>query len=369
MNNLKIAFVKSSIYQDLWACDITSDVFKIFQTSLMRCPPIGLHELVHTDFIIVKESQEYPCQVNPNCLTHAYRDNLKFSKELKIPDLPLLDETYHKDLSIDSISYHVDNIYWNKYNIVIIINACIPNRRISKFPSVLWCYYIGENEEFRMNYLLGKYDVLLNQDVNKQNLPHFSIGFPYTLLGPRTLENLHLFKLKTPALGAVMSKVSDADCNDVSTRNEKRGIFIEINNTQERPVKTIPDSFQQISDHCNIPLYIHNQNIIENLKTLHSCSYFIKIYGRIIRGNSVLEAISCGTLVLINKNLVMYSDLIPNECHVETPEDIINKINYFEKNKEIYNSMLELQRKILEEKYYKEPISNLCYKYKIKNTQ
>lgn len=346
-NRLKLAFVKSSIYQDLWVSDISSDVLNIFKTSLMRCSPIGLNEIIDTEFVIVKDSTEFPCQVNPTCYNKQHINTLKFSKNIKNPDLPFLDETFHNNISLDEISHEVDKINWDKYNIVITINACVPNRIIEKYPNILWCYYMGENEPHFMNNLLGKYDILLNQDVNKSDLPNFSIGFPYTYLGPYTLENLHKNYIK----------------NDIENDNKKNGIFIEINNTQERPVKSVPESFQIISKICNIPFYIHNQNIIVNLKNLYNCSYFIKIQGRIIRGNSILEAISCGTLVLINKNLVIYNDLIPDECHVVTTEDIIQKIHFFENNKDAYYSMLNLQRSLLEEKYYKQPILNLINKY------
>jgi len=40
--------------------------------------------------------------------------------------------------------------------------------------------------------------------------------------------------------------------------------------------------------------------------------------GRIIRGNSVIEAISANTLVLINKRKLYYNFLIPDECHIQT---------------------------------------------------
>lgn len=345
MNNCsqlyKIAVVKSSIYQDLWITDITNNILEVFKTSLVRCPPIGLNEYANTDFIIVKDSQEYPCKSYPYVTTRQTQQSIQYSKENKYPDLPFLDDTYHKHTTIDEISYHVDDIKWDDYNIIITINACVPDRIIEKYPQLLWCYYIGENE---LNWMikLGKYDVLLNQDVNHIQ-SDFSVGFPYTFLGQNTLENLY---------------------NSLYNKNPvKNGIFMEINNTQERPVKTIPESFQYISKMTNISVYIHQQNIIENFKTINECSYFVKIYGRQIRGNGVIEAISSGTLVLINKNLIMFDDLIPDICHVESPEDVIRKIQYFESNKNEYDIILSLQKQLLDANYAKIPFQNLCKKY------
>lgn len=346
LNNVKIAVVKSNIYQDLWVSDITSDIQTIFKSSLMRCSPIGLCEKGSVDFIIVKESCDYPCKVYTFVPTKEEQKSLKYSKEIKNVGLPFLDSTYHKHTTIDEVSHNVDDIDWNIYNIVITMNACIPDRIIALYPSILWCYYISENEEHFLKGLIGNYDLLLNQDIGKDN--SYSIGFPYTYLGSHTLENVY------SSLFGEESVV-------------KKGIFMEINNVLERPVRTIPDSFLHISNMCSLPIFIHNQNIVENLKIVCQCSYFVKLHGRVIRGNGVLEAISCGTLVLMNKNLIMYSDLIPDECHVENVDDVIRKINAFESDTESYNKMVAYQRSILGEKYCDRPICQLYERYCLKN--
>jgi hypothetical protein len=343
MNSLKIAVVKSSVYQDLWVNDITSDYFLILKTTLMRIGPISLGEYYNTDFIIVKESHEYPCQFYKNVLDERFNDNLKYSKENKNLTLNFLDETYHKHISIDDVSYDADNIKWDKYNIVICINTCISERIIKNYKNVLWCYYIGENNDELMDKLISNYDILLNQDINKKDLPYFSIGFPYTFLGQYTIENINK--------------------NILNNIVKKNGIYIEINNTEERPVKSIKKEFIDIANKCKIPILLHNQNIIENIKNIYNVKYFVKLFGRIIRGNSVLEAISAGTLVLANKNLVMYNNLILDECNIENSSDLLEKILYFEENEIFYNNCIEKQRQILEEYFFKIPINNLYNKY------
>jgi hypothetical protein len=311
----------------------------------MRCSPIGLLELAQTEFIIVKESQEPPCQVIRSCIPDQFKDNLKYSRESKNPSLPFLDETFHKDLSIDEISHSSDDIDWGQYQIVLTINACVPDRVLALYPRVLWCYYVGENDG-RIDTLLGKYDVILNQDVMRSNLPAHSVGFPYTYVGPTTIEDLNRRGLD----------------NDVS----KRGIFMEINNTQERPVRTIPAAFAEIAAQTGQPIICHDQNIIANTKNLYGAKYFVKLMGRWIRGNSVMETISAGTLVLANRHLVSYADLIPVVCHVETKEDVIAKIAYFENHPEKYATLVRLQRALLEKFYYRRPLNLLIDKYKAK---
>ena len=346
--DLRIAFVKSSIYTDLWVSDTTNDYFKLFKTSFMRCPPIGLAENYKTDFIIVKESREYPCQTIVYPWEVSFKNSIKYSTSNKNPGLPFLDETHHKDVTVDSISYNADDIDWNKYDIIITINACIPHRIVEKYPTKLWCYYVSENDDHMTNYIIGGYDLILNQDVMKNNLPPFSIGFPYTFLGPYTIENMNKQHLD----------------NNIT---RKHGIFMEINNTTQRPVVDIPNGIMEVSKQTGHPIVRHDQNIIENTKNLYQSKYYIKLYGRVIRGNSVMESISAGTLTLINKNLTMYPDLIPNICHIENPADAIQRIRYFDENPNEYNLAVKLQKESLNKHYYSGPMKNLFQKYYQKN--
>ena len=338
---LRIAVVKSSVYQDLWVSDITQDPFHVFKTSMMRCPAVGLSEKFATDYIIVKESWEYPCQVNKNCLPEDCISSMKYSKERKNPSLSFLDESYHGYCTLDSVAHDAASIDWSVYTMVLCINTCIPAIIIQQYRSTLWCYWVGENEENLVQRPLANYNLILNQDVTKV-LPS-GIGFPYTFLGPNTMERfIEENGMKFPG---------------------KYGIYMEINTTNERPVRTIPEDFQYISYMTCMPIIKHHQNILTNLSHIARSKYYVKIAGRIIRGNSVLETISAGTLVLANRNLLMYSDLVPDECHVVSREDVIQRILYYEANPPAYVAVLEKQRDILRRLYFDQPVERLLAKY------
>jgi len=77
--------------------------------------------------------------------------------------------------------------------------------------------------------------------------------------------------------------------------------------------------------------------------------------------------VSAGTLILANRNLVVYNDLIHPFCHVETYTDVINKINYFESNPHEYDTMIKYQRTILENEYFNKPMESLYKKYMVKS--
>ena len=344
---LRVAFVKSAEYQDLCVSDITSDPFHVFKTSMMRCSPIGLSEKFQTDFIILKESNESPSKELKSILITKPPENLQYKKNNKNSGLPFLDETYHNTLSLDEVSHEEDDVNWGQYNIVITINPILSSKILEKYKNILWCYYLSENEEYLMNIKIGHYDILLNQDILRDGLPDFSIGFPYTYLGPFTLENI------------VQSSI-------LVQTNTKKGIYMEINNTTERPVQTIPDEFNRISLETELSIVVHQQNIIENIQNLYGAKYYVKLLGRIIRGNSVLESISLGTLVLANPYLLQYNALLTEDCYILSVDDAVKKIKWLEQNPNEYHRLRDLQRRLLNHFYFEKPAEQLIEKYNTK---
>ena len=108
-----------------------------------------------------------------------------------------------------------------------------------------------------------------------------------------------------------------------------------------------------------MPVYLHNQNIIENLKNLYQAKYFVKLQGRKIRGNSVIEAISAGTLVLMNPKDVIHSQLIPEEAWIHNEQELVEKINFLEQNPQAYNALLQKERFLLDLFVIKAPVESL----------
>lgn len=342
----RIAVVKSSVYQDLWVCPPSKDVKEIFQTTLMRTPPIALAEDYDAEFIIVRDTNEPPCHFNKGTVGANFANNMKYSKENKYPELAFLDNTFHKHTSIDEVAVIADDISWgDRYDIVITINHCIPARITKQYPHILWCYYVGENDLNYTQNVLDGYDIIFDQDYIPHTQP-FKISFPYTFLNTHTLENLY-----ERVFGAPPSP-------------SRRGIYMEINNTSERPVVKIPAEFQYIAAQTGHPVVVHHQNIIENLERLCGAKYFVKLLGRQIRGNSVMEAISAGMIVIAPPNRVIYKDLIAGECYAETEEDVCRVIQKIETTPHLYEYILFKQRAALKN-YIHTSIDKLFSAYKI----
>jgi hypothetical protein len=339
----RIAVVKSYLYQDLWVSPITSDPYTLFKTTLMRCPPIGLTEKTETDYIIVKFTDEYPCNAYKN---NVPEDPVSFIQRTtsKISSLPFLDDKHNSSQTLDSVSVHPEEIDWSIYDIVLTINACIPLSIVQQYPRTMWCYYISENDSIYIEQKFTGYTYILNQDVTIPYSPQ-AIGFPYSMISSKTYSSLynHFFNCLPPST--------------------KCGIFMEINNTSERPVTVAPPEICDIQQATGQPIRFHNQDILENCKTLCESKYYIKLLGRVIRGNSLLEAISAGCIILADKNLLLYKDLCHPFCHIHNTNYAIDKILQIEEDEELYETILSWQKEQLDRLYFNAPYNRLIEAY------
>jgi hypothetical protein len=232
MNKLKIALVKQEVYQDLYVCPVTEkDPGQILFSSMGRVGPIALMSDLNADFYIVKEESNKETRIYQKVIPHIapYLHLLKTEtldkipgQEFKSPGSPYPNGKYAVSC------YTID---WGQYDIVISINISLPTQLILKYPQTLFAYMIGE-----ANMATGKarfgYDATLNQ-MARGRISHKcgAIDFPYTFVAKDTLEKIMQQYLGRPSA--------------------RKGIFMEINSTTERPVTRIPDHFQTVGG-CRI---------------------------------------------------------------------------------------------------------------------
>lgn len=344
---MKIALIKQVVYQDLYVCENGTPPMDLLFSSIMRVGPIGLFTLLGADYFIVDESIDEECSTWKKVIPEYKEEWFKSLKTHKITETDFPTAKFLKPGSLSSngeFSKNVNEINWSSYDIVISINISIPTNIVLKNQNTLWCYMIGE-----ANILLDKvyygYDVSLNQE-NRGFVKSNSgfIDFPYTFVGPYCLENLIY--------------------NYLGRKSLNLGIYAEINTTTQRPVISIP-KFEALKS-IGHPLNVHQQLIKDNLVTIYDSKYFIKLGGRFIRGNSIIEAISLGTLVLANPYEINSTQILPKETWVFTIEDIILKIKYFDSNPHFYEEVLQKQRNLLKHFIVDCPIESLQNTLKIK---
>jgi hypothetical protein len=335
---MKYALIKQDVYQDLYVCSHKErDVKNILFSSIMRVGPFGLIKDLNADFYIIKEDERFK-------ETQLYRKSLpKFANNLHIlkiktannlPGLEFLKPGSNYPNGKFSLAF--DQVNWGKYDIVISINCALPRVELKKHPNTLFCYMIGEANIKSIFPKFG-YDVTLTQESSSKINRCRNVGFPYTFLNSSTLEEV------------------------IDPPKVKSGIYIEINSHPERPVSKIPEPFERIIEKTGEKIYFHNQDLKQNLENISKAKYFVKFGGRRIRGNSFIESVSLGTLVLANKKDAIHNDVIFGKLNVESEKDIINTINFFNDNPEEYSQNLKLQKDIVHSKYYKIPIQSLEY--------
>ena len=341
---MKYCLIKQDVYQDLYiTSNDVNNVEKLF-TSMMRVGPFGLIQDLSADFYIIKEENTEECQIY-NHFLRGFGGNYKLLKTQPLNNIPG-NEFFEPGTTKPNgqLSVNVEDIDWSKYDIVISINFSVPSNILKLHKNTLWCYLIGENNLNLLDNPKYGYDIALNQDVVDNECSNDSnvVLFPYTFLNDNTLYNL---------------------LNKYFKKDKQGGLFVEINSCRGRPITSYPHIFDKICNLHNMEVLTHKQNIKDNLINLYNSKYFVKYGGRNIRGNSIIEAISSGSLVLMNPRSSGYGFLIGDECHVSTEEDIIKKIEHFEKEPEKYKEALNIQKRLLKKYCFDAPINHLEYQW------
>ncbi|GHU94488.1 hypothetical protein FACS1894156_2720 [Bacteroidia bacterium] len=340
MKQPKIAFVKQEIYQDLYVCSKEEkNAANILFSSQMRVGPIGLMAELNADFIIVKEEYNRETQlyrkVIPSIAKYLYILKTQTADKMPGSSSVIVPGSIHANGEYAISCYDID---WSVYDIVISINISLPTTLILKYPNVLFAYMIGE-ANFPIRSAFWGYDVSLNQEANGKIATNGgNVEFPYTFLKGNTLEKII--------------------CNHLNRPSKKSGVYMEINSTKERPVTTVPPHFEPLVKH-GYPINLHHQNIADNLVELYDSKYFVKMGGRKIRGNSVAEAISAGVLAIMNRDEIIHKQLIIDECNVKTIEDVINLLEFLDNNPDTYKSLLNKQRKLVDDLFFEAPLKSL----------
>lgn len=335
----KIALLKQEVYQDLYVCPATEkDPEAILLSSMGRVGPIGLVAELGADFYIIKEGREWETRIYRKVIPHIAK-NLHLLKTQTLDKLP--GQGFKRPGSpYPNGRFAVDGreIDWGVYDIVISINVALPTDVVLRYPRTLFAYMIGEANLATGGVHFG-YDVTLNQMARGIVAERPGrVDFPYTFVGAHTLERIMRRYLRRPSW--------------------RRGIFMEINSTAERPVTSVPDHFKPL-EATGEPILLHRQLIGENLTNLYDAKYFIKWGGRNIRGNSVAEAVSLGVLAVMNRNEVTHKELIIDECHATSMESLLSLVDRLNRDPGLYEKLKAKQRAVLQDLFFDKPLLSL----------
>jgi hypothetical protein len=187
MEDLKIAFVKQVVYQDLYVASNRSTAAELLFSSMGRVGPIGLFTLHNADFYITKETSDPESKHWEKILATWSKNGADDFRMLNHTTLDKIPGQEFKrpgsTISPGQFAIDPESVDWSKYDVVFCINFAVPERIIKQFPKVLWTYMIAEANRYMDKVYYG-YDCSLNQE--SRGLIANSCGiidFPYTYLG------------------------------------------------------------------------------------------------------------------------------------------------------------------------------------------
>ena len=346
-NSKKIAFVKQVIYQDLYCNSIKPSASDLIFSSFLRSGPVALFTRCKADFYIVEVEADEECNI--------WKESCLPSTECKFDINYLLGHRNRQQpngkLTPGDYAVRCDTIDWSKYDIVITINAAVPARITSLYPSVLWAYYIGEHTmpSHQKSYKLpiNGYDVFLTQDYHESPaLPGHVIDFPY---------HLHYY-------GCSYELFTTEDRNF-----NRHGMildgwsFTSLSEDQRRQLDAVGKLNQKSYAYGPLKDFI--------VRIVHS-KYFIVFLGqnnqrpsKKVRGNAIPEAIAAGNLVIVKSDSVINKDLLTPRTQVDSFEELIDRIRFFENSPEEYKIEVTAQRQKLNWLCFERPIKELYKKH------
>lgn len=355
MSKLKVALVKQVVLPDLYVCHPHSGIEEILFSTIMRIGPLGFFHIFDCDFYIVDVHPAIECQLWKKINQTPLNGNADLLLDLKTKLLNQIPGQEFKkpgsSFPNGHFSVDVNSVQWDKYDIVISINISIPTEIVKKHINILWCYMLMEPYIF-MDKVYFSYDVSFNHHASGLTYSKPGvIDFPYTFLHP----------------GLIASIMQD----ELGRGSNKTGIFCDISCSKEKPEEKLvnkpPDHLLSLSKYGH-PLVVHNQSIRENCVNLFDSKYFIKLGGPLIRGNSIIEAISAGCLVIGNPDEIMLKILLPDDCRVSSVDQAEKLIKHLDTNPSDYLELFYIQKALCQKYIIDKPVESLLniLNYKLK---
>ena len=322
----KVALVKQYVYADLYSKTFVNhtNVDEIIDSSNHRSGPVGLLKYFKTDFYIVDV-------VENDAECNVYKEKGENKKWIEV-------SKEQKKYSVNS-----EEINWSEYDLVICIENAVPYEVVKKHKSTTtWATMLETHTMPSYRRYLRKppkgYDVFLNQQFGpnpinifkKKHVIDWSYSFNYTL--ERGIEK--------PKSIIIETHTSSKDKNFIQSL----------------------EGFE--FDHSD-----QNRTTGEYIDVLIKTKYLILPTSeteKILTGNITIEAAANGVLILGNKNFVWNPFVICDACHVKSLSKLKSTIEAIEKDKSLYNKLIEEQSKRLDYFGFTRPLSQLSKTNKIK---
>ena len=323
----KIALVKQTAYHALYPQPRKGSWQEIVLSSQCHLGPFSFLADLGADYHVVRQAKEPETFLWKE--KQAYDPNPAGSFSHKMEEIHKIESS---PLGRELPS--VDDIAWNKYDMVIGIDIPIPERIVRQCPRTLWAYYsIEAGGPLQKNSLLSPasgYNLFLNHGFRRyrtrpRNRPHV-LEFPLQFQSPQSWEKLRLAVRPPP---------------------KRSVILIEKN------------SWTDVLPASRISLDRTTGNALEYLHKMFSAFACLHTTPRPRWGNWAVESVLSGSIFLGNAgSLAQISPLLPGmDCRsLQKGVDLANRLI---EDPPFFDSVQKLQTQVVEHVAFRRPLADL----------
>lgn len=351
----KLAFVKQDVYADLYYGKEGNKEF--FLQSLQRSGPLALFTEFDSEFYIVSSDEtEGFWREKVTCCGHKTFEQWE---DVRNEQLLLSDGS---KLSQSEMSVPLSDIDFDRFDVVIAVDACIPKGVLQKYNRPLWAYYISEPcmnayKQSKLSVISG-YDVFLNQMFRPEGHPEYllsesshEIDFPYAFAYPWIYHQMFGFKKK------VDEKASEGELVVVVPSYVRGQLSI-------AQLESLKERFKVVTPSGSLRNF---------LGMLCQGDVYLRLGDQAKFGNETIEAVCAGNLFLSTsrgwKNRVFNIDgsVIPGVGLDQSQFDwALARLEELDGDREQLETLAERQREIAKSLCFERPLNYLLKKIKSK---
>ena len=323
----KIALVKQTAYHALYPQPGKGSWQETVLSSACHLGPFSFLADLGADYHVVRQAKEPETFLWKE--KQAYDPNPANSFRHKMEEIHKIESS-----PLGRALPSVDDIPWDKYDMVIGIDIPIPERIVRQCPRTLWAYYsIEAGGPLQKNSLLSPasgYNIFLNHGFRRyrtrpRNRPH-TLEFPLQFQSPQSWEKLRLAVKPSP---------------------ERSVILIERN------------SWADVLPASRIPLDRPSGNALEYLHKMFSAFACLHTTPKPRWGNWAVESVLSGSVFLGNAgSLAQISPLLPGmDCRaLHKGVELANRLI---ETPSLWDFTQKLQAQVVEHVAFRRPLTDL----------
>ncbi len=334
---LRICLVKQDVYADLYCCRFGASFRETVLSSIKRSGPVALLSRWGADFRIVYTEESDGCDVWKQKWTDGRQRPLDYYYNLR-KNANIHGQTELGGQSDHAI--HVDDVNWSAYDLVISLDIAVPTRIVKANPGTVWAYWISEPcmREYKLSMIrpFPGYDFFLNQRFWDRIVP---------VLAPHEIDFPYCFQC------------TGCFADVIQPRSDKLGVIVESHTKDELgkeqraalanfgPVRQIEGSIQDV------------------LEGLTASRYWVRLGGRPLWGNGMIEALACGCIGLADPSYFKNRSLFTQNSAVDDFKTLITRIEVLEEDERLRVALARAQAMRLDEFAYFRPMAALRAAY------